>query len=154
MYRRKTWREKLENPPKGLPKVVLAKNRKQEERFGGKRIFIATPLLVNGLIRKVPRGKLITINQIRKALAREFRADSACPLTTGIFVRISAEAAEENKMSGKTQITPWWRVLKEGGRLNPKLPGGGRIQESRLKGKGHKIENSRVVDFEKRLAKL
>ena len=47
-----------------------------------------------------------------------------CPLTTGIFLNISAHTAEEDKLSGKKRITPYWRVLKEAGQLNPKFPGG------------------------------
>jgi len=35
---RKSWREKLENPPEGLPKVVNGP-AKWEKRFGGRRRF-------------------------------------------------------------------------------------------------------------------
>ena len=53
---RKSWREKLENPPEGLPKVVTGPP-KWEKRFGGRRVLVATPLLVDGLIRKVGEGE-------------------------------------------------------------------------------------------------
>ena len=51
---------KLENSPSGLPKVVSGPP-KWEKRFGGRRVLVATPLLVDRLIRKVGEGKLITI---------------------------------------------------------------------------------------------
>ncbi|MFH1882064.1 MAG: hypothetical protein ABIL62_05055 [Planctomycetota bacterium] len=38
-----------------------------------------TPLLVDELIRKVGKRKLITIKQIREQLAKDFKADSGDP---------------------------------------------------------------------------
>lgn len=119
-------REKLENPPKGLPKVVSGPP-KWEKGFGGRRVLVPTPLLVDELIREVPKNKLVTVKQIRERLAKDFKADSTCPLTTGIFVRIVAETAEEDLREGrkgKDEITPYWRVLKTDGSLNPKFPRG------------------------------
>jgi hypothetical protein len=154
---RKSWREKLENPPEGLPKVVNGP-AKWEKRFGGRRVLVPTPLLVDALIRKVGKRKLITIKQIREQLAKDFKADSTCPLTTGIFIRIIAEAAEEDLQMGKKRITPCWRVIKSDGSLNPKFPGGVKEQAARLKEEGHKIISGKgkkppkVQDFEKSLA--
>lgn len=48
---KKSWREKLENPPKGLPKVV----KDSSKRFGGERLLIPTPLLVDKVLSKVPK---------------------------------------------------------------------------------------------------
>lgn len=153
----KSWREKLENPPLGLPKVVNGPAT-WEKRFGGRRVLVPTPLLVDGLIRKVKKGKLITVTQIREQLAKDFGADATCPLTTGIFVRIVAETAEEDLRNGKKQITPYWRVIGADGCLtNPKLPGGFKAQVARLKAEGHKIvpakgkKPPKVMDFEKSL---
>jgi len=156
---RKSWREKLENPPKGLPKVVRGPSS-WEKRFGGRRVLVATPLLVDGLIRKVRTGKLVTIKQIRGRLAKDFNADSTCPLTTGIFVRISAEVAEEDKRSESKKITPYWRVIRDNGSLNEKLPGGVKAQAAHLRKEGHVIlpgkgkKPPQVKDFEKYLQKL
>ena len=155
----KTWREKMENPPEGLPKVVSG-SPKWEKRFGGQRVLVATPLLVDGLIRKVNKGKLVTIGGIRERLARDFEADSTCPLTTGIFVRIAAETAEEDLSQGKTEITPYWRVIRDDGSLNEKFPGSVNAQAERLREEGHTIEAGkgkkppRVKDFEKVLVEL
>ena len=153
---RKSWRQKLENPPKGLPKVVNSP-AKWEKRFGGRRVLVPTPLLVDALIRKVRKRKLITVKQLRERLAKEFKADSTCPLTTGIFVRIAAETAEEDLQMGRKRITPYWRVVKADGSLNPKFPGGVKAQAARLKEEGHKIiagkgkKPLKVQDFEKTL---
>ena len=154
---RKSWREKLENPPEGLPKVINVP-KEWEKRMGGKRVLVPTPLLVDGLIRKIGKGKLVTVDQFRKRLAREFDADSTCPMTMGIFLMIVSYAAEEDLLAGKKQIAPYWRVVKTDGSLNPKFPGGVTAQTIRLKGEGHKIlagkgkKPPRVQDFEKALA--
>ena len=151
--------EKLENPPEGLPKVVKGP-AKWKKRFGGRRVLVPTPLLVDGLMRKVPKGKLVTVKQIRERLAKDFNADSTCPLTTGIFVRIAAETAEEDLRKGKKRITPYWRVVKPDGGLNEKFPGGVKAQAIHLKKEGHAIQQGKgkkspvVKDFEKYLQRL
>ena len=153
---RTSWREKLEKHPEGLPKVIKGP-KKWEKRFGGRRVLVPTPLLVDGLIRKVRKGKLVTVKQIREHLAKDFKADSTCPLTTGIFIRIAAETAEEDSQLGKKRITPYWRVLKKDGSLNPKFPGGVKAQTARLREEGHTIitgkgkKPPKVQDFEKAL---
>lgn len=158
---RKTWREKLEKE-QGLPKIVDV-TPKMAGRFGtkmGDKMLIPKPLDVDALIRQVKKGKLITQSQIREKLARDFKVDATCPITTGIFIRIAAEAAEEDLRRGKEQITPCWRVIKEDGRLNEKLPGGIEAQAARLREEGHIIEPGkgrkppRVKDFERSLQKL
>jgi len=156
---KKTWREKFENPGKGLPKVVEGPP-KWEKRFGGRKLLVATPTLIDGLIRKVEGGKLITIKQIRKRLAEDFKADSTCPLTTGIFVRIVSEVAEEDSRAGKQSITPYWRVVRDDGSLNEKLAGGVEAQVAHLEKEGHTIEPGKgkkppkVKDSEKVLQEL
>ena len=156
---RKSWREKLENPPPSLPKVVTGP-AKWEKRFGGRRVLVPTPLLVDAEIRKIKKGKLITVRQIREKLAKDFKAEATCPLTTGIFIRICSEVAEEDLRGGKKRITPYWRVVKDDGSLNPKFPGGIKAQSARLKEEGHKItlgkgkKPPKVRDFEKALTKI
>jgi hypothetical protein len=153
---RKSWHEKLEHPPGGLPKVVDVPPS-WERRMGGRKVLVPTPLMADEVIRTVPKGKLITTNQIRQVLAKPFRADSTCPLTLGIFLRIISEAAEEDRQNGKKQIAPYWRVVKDDGSLNPKYPGGVDAQAECLKEEGHKIVSAKgkkppkVVEFEKAL---
>ena len=45
-----------------------------------------------------------------------------CPMTTGILLKIVAFAAEENR-EGK-DVTPYWRVIKDGGKLNDRISDG------------------------------
>lgn len=150
------WREKLERHE---GKVVDIPPRMQA-RLGKGRMVIPKPLDVDDLIRHVPKGKLVTGPVLRQELARRSNADVACPITTGIFVRICAEASEEERRAGKKVITPYWRVLNSEGGLNPKFPGGAEAQKHKLTAEGHRILPSRgkkppvVTDFEKSLVKF
>ncbi len=154
---RTAWREKLERQQE--PKLVDIPPRMQAS-LGKGTMVIPRPLDVDGLIRRVRQGGLVTVLQLRQELARRSKADIACPLTTGIFIRIAAEAAEEERRAGKKVITPYWRVLSGEGRLNPKFPGGVLAQARRLTGEGHKVAKPQgkkppaVIDFERSLAKL
>lgn len=152
MARKKSWREKLEG---GERKVV-------EDPRGRGLMLIPRPLDLDALIRRVPRGNLVTVKQLREHLARKFGADFTCPLVTGIFLKIVAEAAEEEVGKGKdlSEVTPWWRVVRDDGKLNPKFPGGIARQAELLSAEGHQLEPGkgksppRVKGFEASLASL
>lgn len=150
---KKTWQEKLADN-KGFPKVCPIDATKSK-RWGTGTFVIPAPLEVDGLMRRVPKGKLTTIDDLRQALARRHEATIACPLTTGIFAWIAAHAAAEAEAEGRKekQITPYWRTLKSGGELNPKYPGGISGLKRKLAAESHKIirkgKRFFVADFEK-----
>jgi hypothetical protein len=136
---RKTWREKLAND-KNLPKVIKLEG-KYAARFGSGTMVIPAPQEVDALMRKVPRGKLTTIDQLRAALATKHGTTTACPITTGIFAWIAAHAADEAAGAGEAGVTPYWRTLKAKGELNPKYPGGIPAISARLRAEGHAVVN-------------
>jgi hypothetical protein len=72
---RKTWREKLEETGEknGLPRVVEV-NEKMSKKWGEGTCIIPAPLEVDGIMRLVPAGRLITINLIRETLAKRYQA--------------------------------------------------------------------------------
>jgi hypothetical protein len=117
---RKTWREKLADS-KDLPKVVPIEGR-MTKRWGTGTVVIPAPIEVDAIMRTVPQGKLITINQIREQLAHKHKATIGCPITTGIFAWIAAHAAEEALAAGRKRVTPYWRTIKSGGELNENTP--------------------------------
>ncbi len=53
--------------------------------WGKGKFVMPSPLEVNTLMKKVPKGKLTTINEIRKKLAKKYKTATACPIVTGIF---------------------------------------------------------------------
>ena len=87
----------------------------------------------------MPAGRVTTINEIRAALAIKHHASFGCPITTGIFAWIAAHAAHEATNAGTESLTPYWRTLKVGGKLNPKYPGGISEMRKRLRAEGHTI---------------
>ncbi len=128
------------------------------KRWGTGTVVIPAPMEVDALMRKVPRRKVTTTNEIRAALAEKHSSTIGCPMTTGIFAWIEANAAEEQRQKGIRNITPYWRTLKTGGEINEKYPGGAEEQKKLLEEEGHKIARKgkkyAVADYEKALTKL
>ncbi len=153
---RRSWSEKLRDS-KGLPRVEKI-TPKMAKRWGSGTVVIPAPIEVDEIMRKVPRGKLITMNEIRSAIARRHNATIGCPLTTGIFARIAAGAAEEERRQGRQDTTPYWRTLKSGGVINEKYPGGVKGQKKLLEEEGHRVvargKKYVVADYERCLVSL
>jgi alkylated DNA nucleotide flippase Atl1 len=125
----------------------------------GGSMVISTPAEVDEVIRRIPKGKLATINSLRDVLAKRHGTDIACPVTTGIFANISMQASAEEEIMGAKRTAPWWRVLKSDGKLNEKAPGGVEEHKRRLAAEGFAFETAgkkgwRVVEFETKLAVL
>lgn len=156
MKPRKSWREKLQDG-KDLPKVERITGR-MRKLWGADTLVIPAPLEVDALMRRVRKGRLTTINDLRAALAKKHGAAICCPITTGIFAVIAARAAAESEAEGRKRITAYWRTLKVRGEVNPKYPGGIEAQRARLEAEGHEVvaRGARwfVRDFESRLARL
>ena len=154
--KKKSWTEKLADS-KDLPRVEKITD-KMSKRWGMGTVVIPAPAEVDEMMRKVPEGKLVTINEIRKALAKKHKATIGCPMTTGIFARIAANAADEQRQAGEKDITPYWRTLKTGGVINAKYPGGVEGQKKLLEKEGHKViqkgKKYVVLDYEKVLVNL
>jgi alkylated DNA nucleotide flippase Atl1 len=154
--KKKSWVEKL-NDSKGLPRVEKI-TEKMSKRWGIGTVVIPAPIEVDEMMRKVPAGKLVTINEIRVALARKHGATIGCPMTTGIFAWVAAHAAEERAQRGEKDITPYWRTLKAGGILNEKYPGGVDVQRQRLEQEGHVVirkgKKFLVLNYDKSLVQI
>jgi hypothetical protein len=158
-YKKKTWQQKLENN-KNFPKTLELKSNfpcyRALKKMGAKpgdSVVIAPPLEVDAIMKKVPRGKLLTLKRICEELARKHKTQYCCTLTTGIFITTAANAAEETRGD-----TPYWRTLKNNGELNKKYPGGVEKQKELLGLEGHVIINKGkrlfVKDFQHKLIEV
>ena len=101
--------------PELAPRVV-------EDRRHGGRLLLPTPLLVGEAVAAVPSGQVITIGQLRRALAERFDADRTCPLMTGIFAAILAGAVADDLGQRRKPRWPIWRLVRDDGTLHPKWP--------------------------------
>lgn len=119
----------------GMPKIQIVTDQATIQKYGGERMYFAPPIAYDALMRAVPRGKVITLGDIRAHLARQNGADFTDPITAGIFVSIAAWASAQRA----GDETPYWRTLKAGGELNPKYPGGVQAQRERLEAEGHTV---------------
>ena len=122
-----------------MPKYGDSGDGKFSKKFGEGRFVILAPTEVDSLIKKVPKGRLTTINALRTALSKKHQIDFACQITTGIFSWIAAHAADEQARQGRKRITPYWRSLKSDGEINPKYPGGGEANREKLETEGHAV---------------
>ena len=154
--KKKSFREKLRDE-KDFPRVERLSGGMQRT-WGKGTIVIPSPLEVDGIMKKVRKGKLITINRIREIVARRHGATIGCPICVGIFARIAAGAAGEELEEGRKRVTPYWRTLKGKGELNPKYPGGIEEQKLRLESEGHVVvakgKRHVVEDYERRLVDM
>jgi ribosomal protein L13 len=142
---KKTWQQKMADK-ENLPKIL-----KLEKKFpcynavhkmgadAGDDVVLVNASEVAGVMTKVPRGKLTTTVEICRAIAKKHKVKACCSLTTGIFVMIVANAAEEMKAEGKPNSTPYWRTVKADGSLNEKYPGGAAAQKKLLEKEGFRI---------------
>jgi hypothetical protein len=107
-YRKKSWQEKLSDK-KGYPKILKLETRfpcyNVVHRMGasvGDEVVLVNPSEVVGIMEKVPKGKLTTIVEICKNIARKHGVKACCSLTKGIFITIAANAVEEAEQGKKT----------------------------------------------------
>jgi alkylated DNA nucleotide flippase Atl1 len=143
--RRKTWQEKLADK-EDLPKFLELEKRfpcfNAVHKMGaepGDDIVLVNPSEVVECMKKVPSGRLTTIVEICRSIAKRYLVKGCCSLTTGIFIMTAANAAEEAKKENRDLDIPYWRTLKADGYLNDKFPGGARSHKALLENEGFKV---------------
>jgi hypothetical protein len=117
---KKTWIEKLQ--VKKDPQIIKI----HKDFWGytkGDAMYVSTPQIIENYIKQIAKGKSINTVTMRNDFAVENNAVFTCPLTTGIFLRIVAEAANEQMEHGMPlkNITPFWRVIEPNSPLAKKL---------------------------------
>ena len=120
MAMKKTWLDKLnETKEPKLKRIDID----FADIPAGSNMFIATPKIIDMYIQEIGVGKRVDTKTLRKDLAIAHNADYTCPVTTGIFLRIVAEANYEKLQQGKNveEITPFWRVIEPNSVLAKKL---------------------------------
>ena len=119
-HKRKTWQEKLHN---NMVLKVEVTDKKFADVPEGATMLIPTGDIVIDYINHIPKGVHTSLQQMRKDLAAEHNAEYSCPVVSGIFLRIVAEAAYEEYLAGKSikKITPFWRMIDKKAPVAKKL---------------------------------
>lgn len=120
---------------KGMPRIQTVTDPATIQKYGGTRMYFAPPMDYDRIMKRIPKGKLTTVGEIRSCFAKQNNADFTEPITAGVFVSIAAWASFQRQ----EDPTPYWRTLKAGGELNPKYPGGVEAQKQLLEAEGHTV---------------
>lgn len=110
MKPRKSWSDKLRS---GKSHEVKPAPIDIAGMKAGQIMLVPSPAIVDAFIRAIPAGTSLDVKTLRQKLARKYRAEVTCPITTGFHLRTVAEAALEAHAAGAKlrDITPFWRVL-------------------------------------------
>lgn len=104
---------------------------------------------VKAIVGKIHKGKLITLDQLRRKLASDFGVDTACPASTTKALKI---LAKEDKP------VCYWRVVKKNGELIAMHSNGIKRHVSLLESDGLEIDHNKktpaVLLFEAKLSKI
>ncbi|MDX2234977.1 MAG: MGMT family protein [Hyphomonadaceae bacterium] len=126
MARRKSAIEHLESGRAPHIVTMIPPGAPGYREANGGAMVVSSPAEVDAVVRLIGKGEVATLDDVRAYIAAKHAVAVACPVSTAIFANMGARAAEERRALGgaKGDLTPWWRVLRKGGFLNPKLPGG------------------------------
>jgi hypothetical protein len=156
MTKKKSWREKVNEVEEKIHQITPD----WEEKLGKGKILIPNAIDIERIINNTNKGELLTNDILREVLAKEKNVHMTAAIPTGIYLKFVALAAEEERELGKTNITPYWRVLKPDGTINTKFPVPVETLMQLLELEGHKIELGvgkkppKVIDFELKLIKV
>jgi hypothetical protein len=89
----------------------------------GATMLISSPGDIAVYLAKIPRGETRTIERLRNELARKAGAQTMCPVTTAIYLRVVAEVSLRDLEEGKriADVIPFWRVVLPDSKVAKKL---------------------------------
>lgn len=81
----------------------------------GEMVLVPSVAMIDAFIKTIPHGTSVSIANMRKELARKYKAEVTCPIYTGYHLRTIAEAAFEAHERGVPldKVTPVWRLLDD-----------------------------------------
>ncbi len=128
-----------------------------EQTAKGKGV-IPSPLEYDELMRIVPKGKLVTIEELQTVLAKKHRVDYSSSQFARLYINMVAQASVEQMVLGSKNAAPYWRTLKKNGELNESYPGGIEAQRLQLELEGHTVilkgKRYFVQDYKQQLCTL
>lgn len=156
MSKKKSAREKLMERDQKIHIITP----EWEYKYGKGKLLVPHPQDVEHIVNSTSEGELLTNDIIRELLSKSQKVQVTDPISVGIFLKIIAQIAEEERVDDSKSITPYWRVLKPDGSINIKFPGGVEAQKRLLESEGHQIivtkgkNPPKVADFERSLKRV
>ncbi|MGB3338613.1 MAG: hypothetical protein WBA73_15680 [Devosia sp.] len=74
-------------------------------------------------IEAVPKGETRSLADLREQLARKYRAEATCPVTTQRMIKVVAAKSVADHQAGRRAV-PFWRVVDPDKPNGKRLPGG------------------------------
>jgi len=124
---------------------------KTMEKFLGCSGKMVKPSLssVKKVVKKIRKGKLVTLELLREKIASDFNVQTACPASTTKMLQI---------LSKEDHPICYWRVIKKKGELLSKFPDGVEGHAALLECEGFEIDFSKkhpiVIGYQDKLFKL
>lgn len=118
-----TWQEKFDT---ARPSYIRTNDKKFADLEPGTTILIPSPADIRHEIDELHAEETLELTELRNRLASRHGADGACPVMTGMNLRIVAEICIEALDAGVPQdeLSPVWNVVSPKSTLAGKLAGG------------------------------
>lgn len=89
----------------------------------GATMLISSPGEIANYLARIPRGETRTIDRLRNEMARRAGAQSMCPVTTAIYLKVVAEVALQDLAEGEPfeTVIPFWRVVTPDSKVAKRL---------------------------------
>ena len=120
---RKSWQQKMEGSASNEVKPAPADFADIKT---GQLMLLTSAKDVADYIANIPKGQEIDIKALRSGLAKQAGAETACPIVTGICLRIVAECTGEKLDAGlpAKDLPPVWRAMPPKATIWKKLENG------------------------------
>ncbi len=118
-----TWQDRFDT---AKPTYTRVNEKKFADLEPGTTVLIPSPADIQREVDELATSETIELTELRNRLASRHGADGACPVMTGMNLRIVAELCLEALDAGvpRGEISPVWNVVSPTSNLASKLPGG------------------------------
>lgn len=118
-----SWQERFERSPDSY---IKTNDKKFADLEAGTTVLIPSARDIQVEIGALDTRETLTLSELRNRLAARHQAEGACPVMTGMNLRIVAELSFEALDAGVPahDVVPVWKVVDPRSSLAAKLPGG------------------------------
>lgn len=118
-----SWQERFDT---ARPSYTKVNDKRFADLPAGTTVLIPSPRDIEEEIAALGDGETVDLTELRQRLAARHEADGACPVMTGMNLRVVAELCMEALDAGipADDLVPVWSAVEPTSNLAKKLPGG------------------------------